>query len=415
MTLFVILAGLLIAGIVVALLYPLLRKERTETGVSVELRALNLAVLREQMAELDRENAAGRLTPEAYEKSHQEIERRVLEDTSGEARLTEEGHRRPLLALALGGVVPAAVFALYLILGTPAVLTGAKPAPAGGAEGGHALGQQQIIAMVERLAERLQENPNDGGGWLMLAKSYGVIGRFPESAAAYGRAITLLPPDAQVLADFADTVAMAQGRSLQGEPEKIVRRALEVDPRNIKALALSGTIAFERRDYNAAIGEWRKILALVPEDSAAATGIQGSIRDAETRLAAAGGASKPVSVSVDATPATVAGSIALDPSVAAKASPGDVLFVFARATEGPKMPVAMARLQVGKMPASFLLDDSMSMTPNFKLSQQKKVVIGARISKSGDALPRAGDLEGYSTVVSPGARDVAIVINAVVN
>jgi cytochrome c-type biogenesis protein CcmH len=75
----------------------------------------------------------------------------------------------------------------------------------------------------------------------------------------------------------------------------------------------------------------------------------------------------------------------------------------------------MARLQVGKMPASFLLDDSMSMTPNFKLSQQKKVVIGARISKSGDALPRAGDLEGYSTVVSPGARDVAIVINAVVN
>jgi cytochrome c-type biogenesis protein CcmH len=415
MTLFVILAGLLIAGIVGALLYPLLRKERTEAGVSVELRALNLAVLREQMAELDRENAAGRLTPEAYEKSHQEIERRVLEDTSGEARLTEEGHRRPLLALALGGAVPAAVFALYLILGTPAVLIGAKPAPAGGAEGGHALGQQQIIAMVERLAERLQENPNDGGGWLMLAKSYGVIGRFPESAAAYGRAITLLPPDAQVLADFADTVAMAQGRSLQGEPEKIVRRALEVDPRNIKALALSGTIAFERRDYNAAIGEWRKILALVPEDSAAATGIQGSIRDAETRLAAAGGASKPVSVSVDATPATVAGSIALDPSVAAKASPGDVLFVFARATEGPKIPVAMARLQVGKMPASFLLDDSMSMTPNFKLSQQKKVVIGARISKSGDALPRAGDLEGYSTVVSPGARDVAIVINAVVN
>ena len=79
------------------------------------------------------------------------------------------------------------------------------------------------------------------------------------------------------------------------------------------------------------------------------------------------------------------------------------------------MPVAMARLQVGKMPASFLLDDSMSMTPNFKLSQQKNVVIGARISKSGDALPRPGDLEGYSKAVPPGAGDVKVLINVVVN
>lgn len=410
MTLFVILAGLLTVGILGALLHPLLRGRRGKVVETAEVRALNLAILREQMAELERDHAAGQLAPEAYEKARQEIERRVLEDAAGETVPAEEGGRRPLLAGALGSGVAALIVGLYVLLGTPEAMTGARPGPAAGGEGGHALGQQQIQAMVQRLAERLQDNPNDGNGWLMLAKSYGVLGRFAESAAAYGRAIALLPPDAQVLADFADTVAMAQGRSLQGEPERIVKDALTIDPNNIKALALSGTIAFERQDYRAAIAQWQKILPLVPEGSQAAMGIQGSIRDAENRLAAAGGAPKAAAAG-----AAVAGSVTIDPALAAKIAPGDTLFVFARAADGPKMPVAMARMPAGKLPASFLLDDSMSMTPNFKLSQQQKVVIGARISKSGDALPRSGDLEGFSASVTPGAAGVAVVINSIVN
>ncbi|MBI2305932.1 MAG: c-type cytochrome biogenesis protein CcmI [Rhodocyclales bacterium] len=413
MTLFVIIAGLLTVGMVGGLLYPLLRGTRNDADEAAEVRALNVAVLREQLAELEREHAAGQLASEAYEKSRQEIERRVLEDASGESLHAEEGGRRPLLAGAFAVAVPALVVGLYVLLGSPEAITGAKQAQAPGGDAGHALGQQQIQAMVQRLAERLQDNPNDGNGWLMLAKSYGVMGRFPESAAAYGRAIALLPPDAQVLADFADTVAMAQGRSLQGEPEKIVRDALQIDPRNIKALALSGTIAFERQDYRQAIEQWRKILPLVPEGSQAAVGIQGSIRDAETRLAAVGGvAPKPAAAGAGV---SVAGRVTIDPALAGKIAPGDTLFVFARAVEGPKMPVAMARMPAGQLPASFLLDDSMSMTPNFKLSQQQKVVIGARISRSGDALPRSGDLEGFSAGVVPGASGVAIVINSIVN
>lgn len=414
MTLFVIFAGLLTAGMVGVLLYPLLRGKRNKAEEATEVRALNVAILREQLAELEREHAAGQLAPEAYEKSRHEIERRVLEDAAGESLHAEEGGRRPLLAGALALAVPALMIGLYVVLGAPEAITGARQAQAPGGDAGHALGQQQIQAMVQRLAERLQDNPNDGNGWLMLAKSYGVMGRFPESAAAYGRAIALLPPDAQVLADFADTVAMAQGRSLQGEPERIVRDALTIDPNNIKALALSGTIAFERQDYRAAIEQWRKILPLVPEGSQAAVGIQGSIRDAENRLAAVGGAA-PKPAGSAAAGVSVAGSVAIDPALAARIAPGDTLFVFARAVEGPKMPVAMARMPAGKLPASFLLDDSMSMTPNFKLSQQQKVVIGARISKSGDALPRSGDLEGFSASIVPGAAGVAIVINSIVN
>jgi cytochrome c-type biogenesis protein CcmH len=406
---FVILAGSLVVVLVVLLLLPLLRSRRSGTAGGAEVRALNATILREHLADLEREFAAGQVTQESYEKSRQEIERRVLEDASGETQAFVDRGARPLLAIALVICVPAVVVGLYLNLGTPAALNPQKIASAA-AEGGHALGQQQITAMVERLAEKLQDNPNDGNGWLMLAKSYGAMGRFPESAAAYGRAIALLPPDAQMLADFADTVAMSQGRKLSGEPERIVRQALGVDPKNIKALALSGTIAFERQDFRLAIAEWQKIIPLVPEGSQASAGIQNSIRDAEARrMSVGGGAPSPVA-DKKASVAGVAGLVELDPALASKVGPGDTLYVFARAVDGPRMPVAMARLSASGLPASFLLDDSMSMTPNFRLSQQRQVVVGARISKSGDAQPRLGDLEGFSAPVSPGTQGVAILI-----
>jgi cytochrome c-type biogenesis protein CcmH len=281
---------------------------------------------------------------------------------------------------------------------------------------------EQIAAMVDRLAERLQQNPNDGGGWLMLARSYAVLGRFPESVAAYGRAIPLLPPDAQTLADFADTMAMAQNRSLQGEPEKVVRQALQVDPNNIKALALAGTIFYDRQDYAAAVGEWRKIIALVPPDSSVAAGIGNSIRDAENRMGIvpapiavapsmpAAPVAAPAPAVVPAADARVSGTVELAPALAKEVAPGDALFVFARAVNGPKMPLAMMRATASALPLKFSLDDSQSMAPGVKLSQHKEVIIGARVSKSGDAIARSGDLEGFSATVALGASGVRVLI-----
>lgn len=416
MTLFIVVSGLLLIAVAVAVLYPLLRGSGPGAGVSAKARELNLAVLREQRAELERDRANGVIDAAAYGKSREELERRALEDVVETAVPATRGGplRRPLVAGLIGLLLPAVVISLYLYLGEPAALGGGKPA-AMAQDGSHALGPQQIAAMVDRLAEKLQEHPDDGDGWLMLARSYTAMGRFPEGAAAYGRAVNLLPPDGQTLADFADTVAMAQGRSLLGEPEKIVRRALQVDPNNIKALALAGTIAFERQNYPAAIGEWRRILTLVPPDSSVATGIQGSIRDAENRMAVAqktGGSASPSAPLSGAPAAGVGGTVTLDPSLARAASPGDTVFVFARAVDGPKVPLAMIKKTVAELPLQFALDDSMAMAPNFRLSQYQRVVVGARISKSGDAMPRAGDLEGLSATVSPGAAGVKIVINS---
>lgn len=417
MTLFIVICGLLLVAVLSAVLYPLLKASGHEAQVAARARELNLAVLREQRAELEREHAGGAIAGPAYEKALEELERRALEDVAeAKAPAAQGAKRRPLLAGAVGLAVPAIAVSLYILLGEPVAMGGAKPA-AMAENGSHALTPQQIAAMVDRLAEKLQDHPNDGQGWLMLARSYGALGRFPESAAAYSRAVGLLPPDAQTLADFADTVAMAQGKTLLGEPEAIVREALKVDSNNIKALALAGTIAFERQNYSAAIGQWQKILALVPPDSGVASGIQGSIRDAENRMAVAvkTGAAVAEPIRAAGGPAApnagVSGAVTLDPALARSVAAGDTVFVFARAVDGPKIPLAMMKRAVADLPLQFSLDDSMAMAPNFRLSQYKQVVIGARISKSGDAMPRSGDLEGLSGTVSPGAAGVKIIIN----
>lgn len=415
MSWFVVIGGVLLLAIVAGLLVPLVRGTKTEDEGAVALRALNLSILREQRADLDRDLAEGRLAQSAYDEARQELERRALDDAAGSASaaVVQSGGRKVAMAAGIAVLFPAAVFALYAYLGTPEAVTG-KPVASAGTAGEHALSPDQISAMVEKLALRLQENPNDGQGWLMLGRSYAVLGRYPESAAAFSRAMTLLPPDAQHYADFADIAAMAQGRSLSGEPERLVRKALEIDPSNIKALALAGTIAFDRQDYALAIREWRKVQALVPADSPVFAGIQGSIVDAENRMAIAGQQAAKVEAPVAAAGAKVAGVVEIDPKLRAEVGPGDTLFVFARAVDGPKMPVAMMRKKVSDLPLQFSLDDSMSMTPQFKLSSVGKVIIGARVSRSGDALARAGDFEGLSQAVAVGAGNVKVVINTTV-
>lgn len=416
MSVFLVVGGLLLLGVLLALLYPLLKRQPVQREETTAQRELNLVVLREQLAEVERDIKEGRISEEGGRQSREELERRVLEYTADTPAEASSGGRKVKLAIALGIAFPIAIGALYWNLGAPeSVVPGNKVAA--GKDGQHALSPEQITAMVERLSLRLQENPNDGAGWLMLARSYAVLGRYPESAAAFGRAVSLLPPDAQNYADFADIIAMSQGKRLAGDPEKLVQRALEIDPRNVKALALSGTIAFDRQDYGQAIREWQKVLALVPEDSAAAAGIQGSIRDAENRMAISGKQATGTAKAAGDTPAAAAklsGTVELDPKLRSAIKPGDTLFVFARAVNGPKMPVAMLRAKAEEVPMNFTLDDSMAMAPQFKLSTVGQVVVGARISKSGDALARAGDLEGLSSPVSAGGGNVKIIINSIV-
>jgi cytochrome c-type biogenesis protein CcmH len=241
------------------------------------------------------------------------------------------------------------------------------------------------------------------------------MGRVAEASEAYAQAARRMPAKgaetAQLLADYADVLAMSQGRTLQGAPEKLIARSLAADPRNVKALALAGSAAFERKDFKESIRYWEQLLAAAPADAEFTASIRSSIAEARERagLPATGGASK-ADAKAAAPAGRVTGEVSLAPVLQSKVKGDDTVFVFARAAEGPRMPLAIARYKASDLPIRYTLDDSQAMSPQMKLSGFPRVVVGARVSRSGDATPRPGDLEGASEAVSVGAGSVDIVI-----
>jgi cytochrome c-type biogenesis protein CcmH len=192
--------------------------------------------------------------------------------------------RRP--ALAAGLALPLAAIFLYAMLGTPKALLPPPPATS--------IGPAQIDAMVNRLADRLKANPADADGWRKLARSYETLQRFDAAVDAYKHLLALEPDNADVLTDYAVTLAMSLNQSLSGEPERLIDRALAIDPNHVQALALSGSAAYERGEYAKAIGPWKKILAMVPANADIAQSISISVAKAEALAAASPSVQKPL-------------------------------------------------------------------------------------------------------------------------
>lgn len=281
MTAFWVITVLFVIGALLAVVAPLLaRRDRVRFSRS----AANLAIHRDQLRELDADVRAGTLDTEDYEKARCELEARLLDDVADSDAASTPPQRGYGAAIAASSVIPLFAFGLYFVVGNPqAVIPGQAANPRGEA---HGLSAQQVDALVARLAARMKENPKDAEGWIMLGRSYRVLGRFTQAAQAYMNAVERLPRDAGLLADYADVLAMAQGRRLQGEPEQFIARALATDPDNLKAHALAGTAAFQKQDYEAAVGHWERILPLVPQDSDGARSIRASIDEARSLGAA---------------------------------------------------------------------------------------------------------------------------------
>jgi cytochrome c-type biogenesis protein CcmH len=392
MTLFWTAGAALAAVALLLLLRPLLF---SRAGQALSRRDANVSIHRDQVRELEADLAAGKIAQADYERARAELEARLLEDVAvpdeAPARRGTRG-----TAIGLAAAVPILAILVYVAIGSPAALSPQADPHA-------SVSAEQIEAMVQRLAAKMRENPEDADGWKLLGRSYSVLGRFTEAADAYAKAAVRAPRDAQLLADFADALAMARGQSLEGEPEKLVHRALEIDPDNMKALALAGTIAFNRRQFADAAGYWKRMLPHVEPGTEDARIIQGNVNEA---LQMAG---SPV-------PAEKAlqGTVSLSAKVKDKAAPEDTVFIYARAAEGPQMPLAVQRVKVRDLPAQFTLNDAMAMAPGMALSAHPRVIVTARISKSGQAAPQPGDLQGASQPVANDASAVTVVIDTVV-
>ena len=417
-------------------LVPLLRARGEPAGPSA--RDATLEVLRGQRQEIEADIASGSLPAEAREEALAELVQRAGEDLPAEAATAKRAAApgRPWVAAAIVAIaVPALAFGLYAAVGSPGA-TDVKAMPVASSNPAH---DKEMVAMIESLAVKVRERPDDARGWELLARSMMSLGRFGEAVEAYEHLAKLLPNDPNVLADYSDALGMTQGRSLSGRPRELAEKALAIDPKHPKSLALAGTAAMDAQDWNAAMGYWQRLYEVVGPNSQDAAQLRTIMEEVRQRAgpgyafkeaprvaqapapkvaqapAPKAAASAPkAAASAPAAATSISGSVALAPAIAKQVSGSEHLFVFARAEGGPRVPLAVVKLRADALPYQFALDDSQSMAPGMNISSAQAVRIEARISRSGDVKAQPGDLVGTSDVVKPGASGVKVLVDKVV-
>ena len=418
---------------------PLLRERVSADPVSDA--GSNVAIYKSQRRELDEELARGAITEAEHGAALAELSARVVdevpESTTEAASLPATNARPWWLVAIIGIVMPMATLILYGTLGTPrAIEMTGMPSASAAAPGGQPvatageeppMSDKQILAMVESLKQKMQQNPNDPSGWILLARSQNALGRFVEASAAFERAVALAPNDAQLLADFADASVMTQQGRFEGKPHALIMQALKLEPTNMKALALAGTAELRMGNRAASLAYWEKLKTLLQKDSADYREVESIIAEVKTaKLDTPRPTAPPPAAAVATAPtipadkanagARVTGKVAIAPEITSKLAAGDTLFVFARAKEGPRMPLAVMRIAApaaSGFPLPFELNDAMAMAPGMNLSKFPEVVIEARISKSGNAQLQPGDLAGMTPVIKTGATGVLVTIGKV--
>lgn len=432
MTSFWIVAGIFIVGALLFVLPTLWSKKDREAGV--ERDATNIDVYRDQLAELDSDLRSDILTREQYEQSKRELQQRMLQDIPEDGNTTTMimGGRHNVATMTVTALaLPVLAISLYLAIGNTKALLPQPAAehPSMSAEQGQG-GHPDFSSVMENLIAKLEDNPDNVEGWLMLGRTYAMMQRFNEAKEAYEKALALTPEDSAIITDYADIVAMTNNGSLVGKPTELIKKALSLDPNNPKALALAGTAEFEEKRYKEAARYWEKLAALIPPSEAELVqSVNASIAEAKSLAAGKGslvarapdqpGTQTPPPANKQgsaagaggATAGTLSGKVTLSPTLASKASPGDSLYIFARAKVGPKAPLATLRLQVKDLPASFSLNDSMARSGVQLSTFPAEVVVGARISKSGSPMPQSGDLQGFSQPVMVGGSGISVVID----
>lgn len=413
MTTFWIICALLLLVAVSFVVVPLWKSAARDNQVLRD--AANLEIFRDQIAEMDYDLRNGLLTQELYEQGRRELQARLLNEVKDAKTSAESATRNPhkKLALVMAALIPFLAVGLYLKVGNFAAFMPGAGTPA------ENFGTVHTAEALKELEDKVAKNPEDIQSLGTLAHSYDEQGRYLDAAKIYGKMTKITPNDAQLWTDFADSLAMASGQSLVGEPTTLLNRALSLDPNNPKALALSGSAALERGDFAATIQYWEKLLAELQPGSDDAKMISDGIAQAKAALEKQQKGGKPTPKAgakshVAAGHEQITGTLVLSASLKDKAGPNDMLFIVARAESGPAMPLAVMRGQVRDLPLKFSMDDSMAMSPQAKLSDFDKVILIARVAKSGDPMPHAGDLQGVSAPIKPGTHNVELSIDSVI-
>jgi cytochrome c-type biogenesis protein CcmH len=393
MSIFILLATLMLAIAVFFVIRPLLGKTRLS---EINEKEVNLALYHEKLAELEAELANNSMDQAQFDATKTELAQQLLDDIPEQQddQLKLASQKFTLLGILI--FIPALAVGLYLYLGTPEALnplrTASAPAPHGS---GATTNAPNVAEMVAKLENKLKQNPDNARGWLMLARSYVHLKQFLKARKAYAEVIKRAPDHVQSLTDYADVIAVTQNGKLDGKPIELINRALVLEPNNAKALWLAGTYYFQSSNYKRAIQLWERLQLLLAPESQDAQMVNRIILEAKKRMSG----TTPVTPSTPPAPKSdqqvskkITVQVQLSDSLQNKVTASDTVFVFARAVSGPRMPLAIARIKVSDLPATVTLDDNSAMMAQMKISNFKEVMVSARVSKSGNAMPQKGDL-----------------------
>lgn len=262
---FWIIAALLILFALWFVLPPLL--EKTVDNNQEDLRAANVLIYQDQFKEMETDLKNGLMSEEQFQQDKEELERRLLEDVkASDAEMPKAAAAGRKFAYAVALFIPVGVVAFYFGVGNRGGLAQTLPQMTAQQQGGP-MSDQQVAANVEKLAKKLEQNPNDAEGWTMLARSYMSMERYSDAASAFEHVTALNSTSANAWADYAEAAAMANGQRLAGKPTEAINRALQIDPKHQKSLDLAGSAAFQAGDYKKAIEYWQKLLVLLPPGS----------------------------------------------------------------------------------------------------------------------------------------------------
>lgn len=408
MTLFWILTAIMLL-VALAFIVPALLRNKDLTASDRDQQ--NVVIAKERLAELQADYEAGTLSEGEYEQTKLELEQALLidlESATPDVPMAKKHSGRAGLVVSILFVAVASV-SIYLYLGSPKM-----------ADPEAMLTQQSdekmptVEEMLASLVNRLKEHPEDAEGWYLLGRTYMAMQDYQKASFAFDKLNQLVADQPSIMLALADSLAMASGGSMEGRPAELIRKAIILAPEDQTALWLAGMVEDQSGNHAAALTHWRHLKTLIAADDAESLQrVDMLIAGAENKLSASG--QTPVSEQTQQPVAAgneITARISLADELSSKVGPDESLFIYARALQGPKMPLAAVRLKVRDLPATVQLSDSQAMVPGMNLSRFKQVVVGARISKSGNAIAASGDLMGE---VSPVEVESDAVVELVIN
>jgi len=402
--LFLLIVSVLILIAFLLILPPLCRKQSVQAA---NLDQRNILIAQHRLAELKENRLSGGLSQAQYDEQLADLEQALSDDLDIKSHVSSAQSQGRWIVYVLVLGVPLLAGSLYLALGNYQAISHSAEM----AVDPDTLKLAEINKMVDGLAEKLKKNPDDAQGWLMLGRSYKFQEQYPKAVDAFANAYRLLGDQAEVMLLYADAIAYANDKNLTGKPAELVFKALALEPDNINALWLGGMAKAQQGDPVTAMKLWKKLAALLPPGSDAQQEIQGLLAKIKSESPQAA-AQPQSSQEANAPSIAIDVQVSLAPELQKLTSPADIVFIYAQALSGPKMPLAIVRKQVSDLPLTVSLNDAMAMMPNMKLSNFPNVKLLARISKSGNAMSQPGDLIGVIDQVALGDKgNHKIIIN----